>query len=207
VEDATFDNVQTSFPLVCMNATAVGPEAVAHFRNLAINGKRPNRNVVDIQPGESGLSGDSPHSPTCYFHDLPRPGTTLQVVSTRFGELLEAGEYREVDEITGPLVRATETKGVAFPALLAPVDDLPPATMILSAQRAGKQVRLRGVAHDNGEIDSVQVNGRAARITARHAGLVEWEATIDAPADRRIAARSIDSQGNAESHGHVWAEN
>jgi hypothetical protein len=202
VENVTFDNVRTSQPLVCMNITASRPEAVSHFRNLQIVGERPSRNVFDIEPGERGLAGDSSRSPTCYLHDYPAKGRTLQFVGTNFPQQIAAGDYSEVEGLTGPLVRAAAVKDVEFPELLAPIDDLPPATLILSARLVGRRLQLRGLAHDNREVQEVQVNDRPAKIVARHAGVVEWEAELEPAAGERIAARSIDAQGNVEVRAH-----
>jgi exodeoxyribonuclease-5 len=42
-----------------------------------------------------------------------------------------------------------------FPELLNPIDDEPPATVILSVKRGPGGIVVRGVAHDNGEIVKV----------------------------------------------------
>jgi len=57
------------------------------------------------------------------------------------------------------------------------VDDLGPATIIT------------GVTHDNGAMHSV-----AAKIQMVQAGLADWEALVDAPADGLLTAR----------HGPGW---
>lgn len=89
----------------------------------------------------------------------------------------EGGTYRSIEGWTGPEARAGEAKGIDFPQLLAPVDDLPPATLITSIQTSGGQRTVRGVSHDNGAIAIVSVNGRPAMITSQHAGVADWIVT------------------------------
>jgi hypothetical protein len=56
---------------------------------------------------------------------------------------------------------------------------------------------VRGVTHDNGEVAAVTVNGKAAKLLAQHAGVADWEATIDA-ADEGVTAAATDKAGNEE---------
>ena len=53
-------------------------------------------------------------------------------------ELIHA-DYRSVASWTGPDARAAEVRDKAFPQLLAPLDDLPPATLITGIQIAGSK--------------------------------------------------------------------
>ena len=103
---------------------------------------------------------------------------------------------------TGGEARAAEVTRIAFPELLAPVDDLPPATLITGIASEGTKRIVRGVAHDNGEIATVTVNGHSAKITAQHAGVADWAITLDAPADGRYLAKATDRTGNAELTPH-----
>jgi ABC-type Fe2+-enterobactin transport system substrate-binding protein len=89
---------------------------------------------------------------------------------------------------------------------LEPVDDLPPATMITSVQPAKGKLLVRGVTQDNDEVASVTVQGRPARIVSTHAGVVDWEISVDSPRNasaRKIEARAVDRAGNAEKTGHT----
>ena len=141
-----------------------------------------------------------------YFHDYPAQGHVTKVISAKFtGELNDA--YRRIEDFTGKDVRATEAKDAAFPTLLEPVDDLPPATMITSIQTAKGRLVVRGVSHDNGDIASVTVNDRAAKIISSHAGVADWEISLklDKTSRKRLVAQAVDCAGNTEKTGH-WVE-
>ncbi len=97
---------------------------------------------------------------------------------------------------------AAEAKGIVFPQLLAPVDDLPPATLITIIQREGGKQVVSGSSHDNGKIATVSVNGLPATITTQDAGVAEWSITLDAPADGCYLATATDFAGNAELTPH-----
>jgi hypothetical protein len=144
------------------------------------------------------------HGVAYYFHDYFTPGTATRVVSAKFPDMMSDGEYKSVAGFTGPDVRAREVTGVEFPTLLEPVDDLPPATMITSV-RASKGKRIvRGVAHDNGEIAAVTVNGRPAKILSAESGVATWEIILDGPRDGAVVAKSIDKAGNEEQTTAQW---
>src|SRR4051794_40182123 len=86
-----------------------------------------------------------------YQHDHFGAGVHGKVVSTKAEELKSDGlAYKEVPLLTGDEPRGAVVKGVAFPKLLDPVDDLPPATVITHARRDGaKGDRARHhVGHD-----------------------------------------------------------
>ena len=82
------------------------------------------------------------------------------------------------------------------------MDDLAPATIITSVERRTGKLLVRGVTHDNGTVRVVTVNGIEAKIQRVQAGLVDWEALVDAPADGLLTARATDQAGNAEAPGH-----
>ena len=112
------------------------------------------------------------------------------------------GAYETIEGFTGKDVRAAEVKSVAFPKLLDPVDDLPPATMVTSVEKAGRKMLVKGISQDNGEIASVTVNGIRAEITSSHAGVADWEVILDAPRDGKFVAKASDEAGNSEKTGH-----
>lgn len=91
---------------------------------------------------------------------------------------------------------------IAFPELLAPVDDLPPATLIVSVNANGTNRVVHGISHDNDAITSVSVNGRPATITGQQAGVADWTITLDAPTDGRFVAKAADRTGNVEQSPH-----
>jgi hypothetical protein len=93
-----------------------------------------------------------------------------------------------------------------FPRPLAPVDDLPPATVITGiTHTAGGRWLVRGTTSDNGTVRRLLVNGTEARpLTANFA---EWEVTLPpARGDRRtVTAFAVDAEGNQEKLRHVVA--
>ena len=60
---------------------------------------------------------------------------------------MKDGDFRSINDWTGPEARAAGVTSIAFPELLAPVDDLPPATLITSIQPKG--ARLTGASPKN----------------------------------------------------------
>jgi hypothetical protein len=84
------------------------------------------------------------------------------------------------------------------------VDDLPPATMITSIEKVRGKWLVKGTSQDNGAIASVTVNGSGARILSSQAGVVDWEATIDASRDGKLFAKTTDKAGNVEKTGHEF---
>jgi hypothetical protein len=91
----------------------------------------------------------------------------------------------------------------AFPKPLDPVDDLPPATVITSVERAPEgRVVVRGTTSDNGTLKCVRVNGREAKATARN--FAQWEITLEGAASGPITllATGEDEAGNVEKTPH-----
>ena len=75
--------------------------------------------------------------------------------------------FREATPLTGDESRVAEVKDVDWPSILEPVDDLPPATMILSVTQRDGRWLAEGVSHDNGAIQEIRVNGKSAEVQAR----------------------------------------
>ena len=89
-----------------------------------------------------------------------------------------------------------------YPKPLAPVDDLPPATVITHVTRAAGKVTVRGTTCDDGTVRTVQVNGREAKAISPN--FSEWEVVLDAPTGPlTLTARSEDAAGNREQTPHV----
>jgi hypothetical protein len=97
-----------------------------------------------------------------------------------------------------------EVHEIPFPALLEPVDDLAPATVITEVGRPthGK-VAVRGTTSDNGTVAKVIVNGQEAR--AVQPNFAEWEVVVDQGTGRSLtlAAHATDTAGNVEKRPHV----
>ncbi len=90
-----------------------------------------------------------------------------------------------------------------YPKPLAPVDDLPPATIITAAIRAtdGSLV-IRGTTTDDGDVRAVLVNGQAAK--AVRPNFAEWEITLKdvSQGPVELKANATDSAGNVEQTPH-----
>jgi hypothetical protein len=176
-----------------------------HFRGVKIiNSTSHTANVVDL--GGGPRNEKLQNAVAYYFHDTPQAGAMRRVVSVKFPDAMKDGDYRSIAGWTGPDVRAAEVKETPFPELLAPVDDLPPATMITDLHREGGELRVRGVAEDNGEITSVAVNGKPARIVSQQAGVADWEITLEAPEGVQLTATATDRAGNEELMPHKMNE-
>jgi hypothetical protein len=83
------------------------------------------------------------------------------------------------------------------------LDDLPPVTVITLIESMGEQLVVHGIAHDNGEITEVRVNGRQAEIGSRSAGVVDWKLSLEKPRDGRVTASASDDAGNRELTKHL----
>jgi len=188
-------------PLIQLTGIAPTPGLSGHFRGVTLtNSFSSERRVVDF--GGGPRTRKTEHPVRYYFHGSPTPGAVTRVTSTNTAEAMRAGNYRGIDEWTGPEARATAVQGIAFPQLLAPVDDEPPATLITSIALEGAKRIVRGISHDNGEIATISVNGRPATIITQHAGVADWTITFDAPAHGRYLAQATDRAGNAEHMPH-----
>lgn len=188
-------------PLIQLTGVAPKPNLAGHFRGVTIaNSKLGSGNVVDFGGGPRTEKLDHPMS--YYFHDTLVPGTTTRVASMKQAQVINDGTYCSIADWTGPEACVTEVKSIAFPELLTPVDDLPPATLITSISSEGARRLVRGVSHDNGDIATVTVNGHPTKITAEHAGVADWTLTLVVPADGRYLAKATDRAGNAELTPH-----
>ncbi|HKA06443.1 MAG TPA: hypothetical protein VKD71_04245, partial [Gemmataceae bacterium] len=82
-------------------------------------------------------------------------------------------------------------------------NDQPPVTIITHISRKDGKALVRGTTAAAGDLKSVTVNGRPARLTDTKSG--EWEAEFDGiPAGPwKIEATATDSSGNVEKCLHV----
>jgi len=188
-------------PLLQLTGIGPKPNLSGHFRGVALrNCESSASGMVDF--GGGPRTNKTEPAVSYYFHDAPLPGMLTQVASAQIPAIAQNAAYRSVDGWTGPDARAAAVKDIAFPALLAPLDDLPPATLITSIRPIGDKHEVRGVAHDNGEVQTVTVNGQLAKIVAQQAGVADWTITIAAPDKGRYVALSKDSAGNTELMPH-----
>src|SRR5262249_43058823 len=131
------------------------------------------------------------------------PGRHAKVVSTKAPDRNSDGlAYRDEPLLTGDESRVAEVRGVEFPRLLDPVDDLPPVTVVTHVRRTGSRWLGRGTTSDNGTVKRVVVNGREARSV--RANFAEWEAVLDElPREGTLSAHAEDAAGNVEKLAHV----
>jgi G8 domain len=205
--DFTFDRLTfadctlKNGPLIQLTGIGPRPGLAAHFRDLTItNSRSPEGGVVDFGGGPRTRKTEHPVS--YYFHGSPTPGTVTRVASVNTPAAMKDGPYRSLDGWTGQEARAAEVTRLAFPEILAPVDDLPPATLITNIQPDGTRRMVRGISHDDGRIATISVNGLPATITSQQAGVADWTITLDAPANGRYFATATDLAGNAERLPH-----
>jgi hypothetical protein len=189
-------------PLIQMACGSPTPGQAGHFRGLTISNSLSRvGKVVDLG---GGPRNDKLQNPVAYyFYDYPSEGHVTKVLSAKFTNEMSGDAYRSLDGFTGKDVRAAKVKSAEFPTLLEPVDDLPPATMITSVEKMKGKLFVRGVTQDNGDIASVTVNGSAATILSSHAGVVDWETSLDPRSANKVIAKATDRNGNAEKGGHV----
>jgi hypothetical protein len=90
-----------------------------------------------------------------------------------------------------------------YPGQLAPIDDLPPITVITHVrQLPGGKLSVRGTTSDNSEVKAVLVNGKLAK--ALRPQFAEWEIILAdvRPGELKLSAYAEDSAGNIEKRPH-----
>lgn len=87
-------------------------------------------------------------------------------------------------------------------AVLEPVDDLAPTTVITQVRQEAGQLLVRGSTADNGELARVLVNGQPARLLD---GYGNWQLSLPTPADGGVSlsAHAEDAAGNIEQAAHT----
>ncbi|MCH5372596.1 MAG: hypothetical protein JJ992_01365, partial [Planctomycetes bacterium] len=195
----------SSTPLVQISDLNLSGDAATHFRHVIVD--RPEK-YQDRWPLIN--RGVGPRVPPItkgvpiFIHDYFGPGRHAKVVSTAAQDLLGDGNaYRSLPPLTGDEARVAEVEGVAWPELLDPVDDVPPATIITSVRREGAKLIVCGVSHDNGRITEVLVDGRPADIISQQAGVADWRLVLPIPGEGRLVAFAKDDAGNTEKTAHV----
>ena len=205
VDGLTFAGIRSGdyMPLIQISDDNPTGTAVTHMRNLKLvdwKGSK-KRAVVNLGGGPRPTPKTEKGVPII-IHDWFGPGQHARVVSTRSKELKNDGiPYRGEPNLTGDESRVAEVKGIEFPKLLDPVDDLPPATVVTHVTRKDGKWLVRGTTSDNGAVKRVLVNGQEAK--ALTANFAEWEVSLDGVRDGRITAHAEDMAGNVEKLPHV----
>lgn len=189
-------------PIVHMSDNNLSGKAECHFRNVTWTTTDMRRPIFN-RGGSTRVDPFLEQGVPYYIHDYYGPGRHAKIVSTKAPSLVGDGnKYRQEPPLTGDESVVAEVSDVAWPKLLDPVDDLPPATAITQTRRAGDKLIVSGVSHDNGEIVSVAVNGQKATIVSQSAGVADWSIELAPPSDGKIAAAATDRMGNVELTPH-----
>ncbi len=190
-------------PVVHMSDNNLSGKAASHFRNVTW-GKTDGRRPVFNRGGSTRVDPFVPQGVPYFIHDHYGQGQHAKIVSTKAADLMADGnKYAPDPPLTGDESVVAKVSGVAWPKLLDPIDDLPPATVITQVRRASGKLVVRGISHDNGEIASVTVNGQQAQIATQSAGVADWTLELSVPADGRLSALAVDRTGNQELTPHV----
>jgi hypothetical protein len=205
-DNLTLENTRTKTQLICFNQTSPQTGVEAHFRNLTLRNSSSLNNIVNMSPG---ISRDRLQNGVAFhFHDYPKKGQVTKVVSNEYPDLMKDGPYQELEGFTGSNVRARVTTDVAFPKLLDPIDDLPPATMV-TFPPSGSSVKLkngtlmvRGTTTENVATKRVTVNETQARNLDYD--FHQWEVRLTGikPGKLRLTAFAEDEAGNVEQTPH-----
>jgi hypothetical protein len=210
VDGLTFDNCRSGgMPLIQISDHNPTGIAVTHMKNVkTINWKDNSKAKALANLG--GGPRDEPQTEKgvpIYFHDMFGPGKHAMVVSTKSGEYkADPTKFRVEKLVTGDESRLAEVKGITFPQLLDPVDDLPPTTVVTQIRRiAAGKVLIQGTTADNGVVKRVVVNGKDAKATAPN--FAEWEIVLDNASGNswQLYAHAEDAAGNIEKNGHAIA--
>jgi G8 domain len=208
VDGLTFDYAYGSGPWIYLAENNPTGKGESHFRNVRVVKRKDTgwtmTGLFDYREKYDGIDQTWTGVPI-YFHDYFGPDKAAKVLSVGAKEVVAGPDkYRDEPGLTGKLTRVTEVKGVPFPKLLDPVDDLPPSTVITHVRKSGAKLVVRGTTSDNGTVVKVVVNGQAARALAPN--FAEWEAVLATTAGvKEVRAQATDDAGNVEPLPHVVA--
>ncbi|MGH7173112.1 MAG: G8 domain-containing protein, partial [Gemmataceae bacterium] len=208
VDGLTFAGIRSGsqMPLIQISDDNPNGTASSHFRNVKmVNWRGSKERALVNRGGGPRPRPKTQKGVTIYLHDWFGPGRDAKVVSTRSPEFkTEESKYRSEPLLTGDESRVTEVRDLAFPKLLDPVDDLPPATVITHVRAGGGKLVVRGTTSDNGTVKRVLVNGKEARALA--ANFTEWEIILDGVplSGLKLSAHAEDAAGNIEKRPHEW---
>jgi hypothetical protein len=205
VDGLTFEYTYGRGPWIYLSENDPSGKAEGHFRNVKVLQTKATGGTLtglfDYRETYEGFEQTWTGVPL-YFHDHFGKGRTAKVLSVKSKDVKENKDsFREVSGLTSKGTRAAEVKGVAFPKLLDPIDDLPPATVITHVRREGDKLLVSGVTADDGVVKRVLVNGKEAKATADN--FAQW--TIELPAADKLSAFAEDAAGNKEMRPHVVA--
>jgi hypothetical protein len=207
VDGLTFDYSYGRGPGIYLSENNPTGKGESHFRNVrVIKSKDPGWTMTGLfnyRETYQGIKQTWTGVPV-YFHGYFGPGKAAKVLSGKAQDVAAGGsKFRHQPGLTGKSTRATEVKGVRFPKLFDPVDDLPPTSVITLVRKSGAKLVVRGTTADNGTVARVLVNGQPARALAPN--FAEWEAVLTprSGAAKEVRAQATDAAGNVEPRPHV----
>jgi hypothetical protein len=190
-------------PLIQLSDNNPSGTAESHFRNVQLLERKDGNRRALVNRGGGTRTAPLTAGVPVYLHDYFGPGRTAKVASKLADGLMHDGNiWREERPVTGDESVVTEVRDIPFPTLLEPIDDLPAATIVTETRLCEGKLIVRGVSCDNGEIEAVMVNGQRARIVSSHAGVADWEVSLDAVQTTRVVASTSDKAGNVEQTPH-----
>jgi hypothetical protein len=206
VDGLTFDYTYGTGPGIYLAENNPTGKGESHYRNIRVINRKGSSwtmtGLFDYRETYPAIKQTWTGVPI-YFHDYYGPGKAAKVLAVGAEDVVHGGaKYRHEPGLTGKSTRAAEVKGVAFPKLLDPVDDLPPVTVITHIRKADAHLVVRGTTADNGTVTKVLVNGQPARALA--VNFSEWEAIVANPV-KEIRAQASDAAGNVEPSPHIVA--
>jgi hypothetical protein len=187
--------------LIQVSQYAPNGKTESHFRNVVFKDNKTHRDAyVDTTPNGQPKNPPPNDLIPYYFHDWFGPGRTAKLLTASMTERFSEGaDYQTAPApVFGKGLRIVEVKDVPFPELLAPVNDLPPATVVTSVRASGAKLLVRGTTSDGGGVKRVIVNGREARALAPD--FLEWE--IELEDTTKLTASAEDAAGNVEKLVH-----
>ncbi len=211
VDGITFSGFrQNGIPLIQISDNNPSGKAESHFRNVKIEDRADgNRRALVDRGGGSVVAPTTPSSVPVYIHDFFGSGRHAKIVSTASPDF-DSGDnrFRELAPLTGRDSRVAEVTDIEFPTVLDPIDDLPPATIIVYPAN-GATVRakdgtlvVRGATTDNSRTRRVVVNGVEAKDVDYN--FHAWQARLTGiqPGPLTITAYGEDTAGNKEITAH-----
>lgn len=198
-------------PFIQMSDNNPSGRAESHFRNVrVVDTEGRNRRPLVDRGGGRVVPPKTDTSVPVYLHDHLEVGRTIQIVSVAAKDFSRNdSSFAEIEGVTGRESRAKDVSGVKFPKLLDPIDDTPPATVIVwphpgqQARLVDGQLIVRGCTTDNEATRRVVINGVEARSTDFN--FHAWEVRLPnvSPGKLTITAYGEDEAGNVEATAHV----
>jgi hypothetical protein len=211
VDGVTFSGFrQNGIPLIQISDNNPSGKAESHFRNVKLEDRADDsrRALVD-RGGGSVVAPTTPSSVPVYIHDYFGSGRHAKIVSTAAQDFdANDSRFREERPLTGRDSRVAEVANIGFPQVLDPVDDLPPASIIVypangaTVQAKDGALFVRGATTDNGRTKRVVVNGVEAEDVDYN--FHAWQARLSGvkPGPIKITAYGEDAAGNKEITAH-----